>query len=200
MPPGVPTCGRWRLSASDCASLHFANTALHLSVFGTHIHLSNPNTNNFHLFRLIHPSSLLLLFRLPRRRLPITLHSSCSETRDSHIPAFATFSVRDQLRGASITSDSRSIPRFAHPTECYSMTRYCFTLRRVSNFRGSCHCSPNTCQESKLDRAVSSLMAARPRLLYRINLVHIQPVRIVALLHVALASCVIVCRKCRVTR
>jgi len=42
MPPGVPTCGRWRLSASEvacgaccaycCASLHFANPALHLSV------------------------------------------------------------------------------------------------------------------------------------------------------------------------
>ena len=200
MPPGVPTCGRWRLSASDCASLHFANTALHLSVFSpTKIcPIQIQTTSISSVWSIL--SSPLLLFRLPRRRLPTTLHSSCSETRDSHIPAFATFSVRDQLRGASITSDSRSIPRFAHPTECYSMTRYCFTLRRVSNFRGSCHCSPNTCQESKLDRAVSSLMAARPRLLYRINLVHIQPVRIVALLHVALASCVIVCRKCRVTR
>jgi hypothetical protein len=42
-------------------------------------------------------------------------------------------------------------------------------------------------------------MAARLRLLYHINLVNIQPVRIVAFLDLALASCVIVCRKCLVT-
>ena len=43
-------------------------------------------------------------------------------------------------------------------------------------------------------------MAARLRLLYHINLVNIQPVRIVAFLNVALASCVIVCRQSLVVK